>query len=235
MLYKYPTKLVKDFDAILNCPVRSSCVIASECFINGTLENLRTRKRVQSKRQELIWCFNEFGNHVYIIRSGITAISMLGKDGSETVLEILSPGWAFGLTNLFEQEKRPLIARACTCLELCRVSAHEIEKIIPKSPSLAKKVIRKLSEIPWMLACQQEINAYPLAHDRIKKLLQRLTEQLKDGNEEVQIPLTHNDIAGMTGVSRVTATRVLSILEKEGFVSLGNRCIRLNPEAIIRN
>ena len=72
------------------------------------------------------------------------------------------------------------------------------------------------------------------ASQRVKMLLIMLSDKYGSRSDEgviLNIKLTHQDIAEMSGMTRETVTRVIDKLQKAGEIEiLGNKRIRLTPD-----
>ena len=70
------------------------------------------------------------------------------------------------------------------------------------------------------------------APQRVKTLLMMLAKRYgKNAREEtiLNIRLTHQSIANMTGLARETVTRVIDVWQRNGDISTKNKLIQLNP------
>jgi CRP/FNR family transcriptional regulator, cyclic AMP receptor protein len=73
-------------------------------------------------------------------------------------------------------------------------------------------------------------------HIRIAKLILRLSARYgtRVGKEIfLNVPLTHQEIADMTGTSRQTVTSALSDLKKRGVLSIDNHRIHIESEELL--
>jgi CRP/FNR family cyclic AMP-dependent transcriptional regulator len=218
----------KPVEGTSHCPVGDRCVIASACTPAEDQKQSVVCQRLHLERGALIWCYEgESTKCVFTIRSGVAALLNYSVDGTESILGFLYEGQAFGLTHLFSKEIRPLIARAFTKVELCKLPICELERLVKTDPEVAKRVIRSLSDGYWGVVQQIKLRDILRARDRVRISLQQLAEKLDRGRGEVELPLTHEEIARLVGVNRVTITRVLHELEEEGLVELGHRSLRV--------
>jgi CRP/FNR family cyclic AMP-dependent transcriptional regulator len=218
----------KPVEGTSHCPVGDRCVIASACTLAGYQEQSVVCQRLHLDRGALIWFYNcESAMSVFTIRSGVATLLSYSEDGAESNVGFLYEGQALGLTHLFSKEIQPLIARAFTEVKLCKLPICELEKLVETDPEVVKRVIRSLSDGYWGVVQQIKLRDTLRARDRVQISLLQLAEKLDRGRGEVELPLTHQEIASLIGVNRVTVTRALHELEEEGLVELGHRNLRV--------
>lgn len=163
--------------------------------------------------------------------SGIGEFFNLDENGGETVYGLLSKGLGFGKTDLlvsFNYIERIgvvnyLFVRALTDMELCELNVGQLEQRIKDSPELNKAIINWTYAFINFTALYIGVLTTRPMHLRVKKMLALLCEFDQPGNGSTTLPITQNDLAHMLGVDRITVTRILNKLEKEGYLKLGNR------------
>ena len=164
---------------------------------------------------------------LYVLTSGLVALSYLSDDGQESILRVFGPGDVFGEVFLTVRA-RPFQAKA---LSACVVT------VIP-----AKTFLYLLSTIPrigFNFACVLSRHLVEMALDRAQASHrwsgQRLALALlklgaahgvkKEEGTAITLPLTHQILADMIGASRETVTRHLRRLKRQGVVSQHGRTL----------
>lgn len=89
-------------------------------------------------------------------------------------------------------------------------------------PTLAFSLLRYLSATVRMLSAHLDATSFLPAEKRIVRLLFNM-----DIGGSHTISCTHEELAYALGLSRVTVSRILSGLAKQGLIDLGYRNIRL--------
>ena len=218
MFYGTPNWREKLRGARRDCPVGDQCIVRSACVQPDQVGVSTPPRLAKYAKHTLIGCHGGEGSFVFAIRKGLVAPFTLSETGRETILGLLGQGQMFGQGGLFAAEARPFAALTCTEAELCRFPTRDLEELIKTDPKLAERVIGSLADSLWEAARQLEIQNQPLARNRIRALLESAAGQLGGQLEEGGLPLTHEQLAYMAGVNRVTVTRALRELEEEGFV-----------------
>ncbi len=83
---------------------------------------------------------------IFVVGSGLAQACLLGEDGPEVTLSILSQGEFFGEMALFEKKPRSATIVAKESCTVLKITGGEFLKLLDKHPEIAFKVLLKLSE-----------------------------------------------------------------------------------------
>jgi CRP-like cAMP-binding protein len=154
-------------------------------------------------------------NEVFIVCRGVVQLSTLYPNGDEGILGLICPSMPFGtpLSQLIPYE-----AIALTDVVLMRVHIMEIEQCSRLAQSLFRELMRRLQQTEMLLA----IAGYRRVDDRLRQLLELLRQEMGQVTAQgtrLTVRLTHQQIAGLIGTTRVTVTRLLREFRAEGWMS----------------
>ncbi|WP_240842312.1 Crp/Fnr family transcriptional regulator [Acidaminobacter sp. JC074] len=173
----------------------------------------------------------------YYLSKGQVKVQLVTAEGKEKTLWYTLAGNILNDVSFFHHHptNASIIANEdCEVYEFNRVTFQEI---IKKHPELAEEMLTSMSKRIRVLVHQLETSAYLKPITNVCRLLYPFSEKYgkKLGNEtHIHLELTHTEIASMTSLHRVTVTKVLSQLEKEGVLDCSNRfdiCIKA-PEKL---
>lgn len=153
-------------------------------------------------------------HEVFIVCRGIVQLSTLYPNGDEGILGLICPSMPFGIPL---SQLTPYEAIALTDVVLMRVHIMEIEQSPRLAQSLFKELLRRLQQTEMLLA----IAGYRRVDDRLRQLLELLrqeTGQVTPLGIRLSVRLTHQQIAGLIGTTRVTVTRLLREFRDEGWL-----------------
>jgi len=180
-------------------------------------------------RRHTIFLEGEKGNYVVLILSGIVKISRSATDGRVKTLALLRARDFFGEMALFLQaHERSATAEALTDVRAITIDQAEFEKLLVEYPKISLRMIQTLAH--RLQSANRQIKTLALgdSHAKLADLLLWLKDEVAAaGAGQPVIPLTHQELADMAGLSRETTTRLLNTLEKEGVVKLKNRQVAL--------
>ena len=156
----------------------------------------------------------------YYLKEGRVKSFIQSEDGGERVLNIYSAGSLFGEASFFDELPRVSSAVAMTHCQLVPIDHELVKQEIARDPELALAMMKYLSRTVRLLSHQVDQMAFRPAKWRVAKYL------LSHGTGNV-VSCTQDDIAHSVSVSRVTVSRILNELEREGLVSIGYRSVAL--------
>ncbi|MEM9215320.1 MAG: Crp/Fnr family transcriptional regulator [Cyanobacteria bacterium P01_F01_bin.150] len=153
---------------------------------------------------------------IWIVARGIVQLGTLYDTGDESLLGLACSSSPFGLplTSI-----RPYQAIALTHIDLIKVTLDEIQASTALTHSLFPHLSRRLAQSEAMAA----MAGYRRVEDRLKHLLVLLSQeigQVTEAGVRLNIRLTHQQLANAIGTTRVTITRLLSLLRQERWLTI---------------
>lgn len=166
---------------------------------------------------------DEVSDLVFVVVSGRVGVTMLRSDGQELLIDIVGPGALCGEGAAFDGLPRFSSANALEDCEALVIPAADFCKLMSSHVELAPLVVQTLALKQRMLATRlgQVTQASPEV--RITELLSQITAP-----DSPTIVLTHQQIANLIGASRITVTRAMQKLRRDGAV----RCRRGHYELV---
>ena len=180
-------------------------------------------------KRHTIFLEGEKGNYVVLIVSGIIKISRSSSDGRVKTLALLRPRDFFGEMALFlPGHERSATAEALTDCRVITIDQTDFEKLLKDVPGISLRIIQTLAH--RLQSANRQIKTLALGDSQSK--LADLLLWLKDefpgtAGTGPMIPLTHQELADLAGLSRETTTRLLNTFEQQGVVSLKSRQVHL--------
>jgi CRP/FNR family cyclic AMP-dependent transcriptional regulator len=182
----------------------------------------RVRLRRFSEGEQL-YRQDEINSHFYFIKSGLVQVSIFRRDGTEVVLENMGPNALCGEGAAFDGLPRFSSAVAVEPTEALEFDVARLEALMREDPEFALALLRLTSLKQRILALRLEHLVSNDPEERILELLSRLSEMFAVDHKmgrKILTHLTHEQIASMTGTSRVTVTRTLGRLRDKGKLSV---------------
>lgn len=186
------------------------------------------------KKNEIILHEDDTNNFMYIILFGKVKVFQSTQDGKETILAMHQSGDFFGEMSLIDGKTSPAAVMATQDSTVAIISKKNFYSLIftqnKALENLLKIFCSRLRE-SWEKI--QMLN-YKNASERIKRLFTMLSNEYGKKSDEgilLNIKLTHQDIANMSGLTRETVTRIMSKWHKDGEIKvLENKFILLSPD-----
>lgn len=181
-------------------------------------------ERLLYRKGEIIHFQGDEPEAFYMIETGRLRSYLLSEDGRQVTLEMLGPGKLFGQASYFGQVPRPTSAMAETELEMLAMDYGRLQPYLA-DPQLVREMFDLMGYSIRMLTLQIGGMAFYRADERVIQALLQLRSFSEQEADEVYC--THEELAELTGLNRVTVTRVLHILAEQGWVELHYGCIKL--------
>jgi len=185
---------------------------------------------------DLVFRSGSLGRNVYFLRSGRIKIHQLSPIGREVILWFCFPGEIFGLAEVVRGGGRVVNAQACQPSEVLSVSQERFRTFLCDHPRVAMLSMEVLSSRLRLLGDMFVNLVADDVNTRIAKLILRLSGHYgtRIGKEIfLNIPFTHQEIADMVGTSRQTATSALSMLKRQGVLSIENHRIHIESGEVL--
>jgi len=157
----------------------------------------------------------------YIIESGKIKVSILSQDGSEKILGIHDKNTLFGETAAFDGHSYFATATAVERTRLHVVDAEDFLALIDKHPKVSRLMIDAFARVVRMLVLQIEDLSFLGANKRVAHMLYKLATEIghrTDRGMMLAKKFTHEDIANLTGLSRVSVSLALNVFEELGIL-----------------
>ncbi len=187
---------------------------------------------------EILMAAGRTADRLSVVARGKLMVLRSMTSGKEVLLEVLSRGDFFGSLSPAERTPSEDIVRAQTAGCLLNVSVRQFQQILESHPRVALAVLEIVGE--RLLRARDMIQhlSASSAEVRIAHTLVRLAQKLgspQAGEALIQVPLSREDLAAMTGTTSETVSRVLSRFRRTGLIETGRRWVRvLNLEALSR-
>jgi CRP-like cAMP-binding protein len=200
---------------------------------------LDSRTRSYPKNQ-LIHYQGDPLSQIYLIKSGfIKAYTILDSGDTRTIL-ILAAGdifpLSFSATMDWSNYKIRYFYQTLGHVELLALPAEEMLEHLQRDNESLSTYMSYLAASNEAIMNQLEIMKNKKAIDKVCMLLPYLItksgKKIADNIYELQLKLSHQEIADLSGVTRETTTTLVKQLEKEGVVDQKHANWRINTSAL---
>jgi CRP/FNR family transcriptional regulator, nitrogen oxide reductase regulator len=175
----------------------------------------------QYKKDDYLFLEGEAPEALYIVRAGKVKVVRHSTDGKDVVLRVASPGQLLGTVATFDGSGYPGTAQAIEDCVVLVIARHDCLTLVSRYPVFALAVIADLGSRLRSSAEQIRSLAVERVEQRIARVLIKLAEtagtDLPEGRV-IEMPLTRQDVADMTGTTVETAIRVMSKFRRNGYI-----------------
>lgn len=163
----------------------------------------------------------------HIIKSGSVKCVKSSAEGREAVLKVLLPGDLFCCeAAVFDGAQHPGCALTVSPVSLLKISKKAYFKLLKESPEASLEIIKYLGN--RLNEAQETAKSFALerADQRIATLLVKLAERIGKPSPAgilIDIRLSRQDLADMTGLALETTIRMISKLTRKGLLGKSGR------------
>lgn len=192
-----------------------------ESVVGPVIRAAHLGKKHSFVKGEYLYRQGDVDSRFYFVLRGRIQISTMREDGSEFVLEVMGRWAICGEGAAFDGEPRFSSGIAQEDSEVIIFDVNKVCSAFREVPEFAVALLRISAMKQRILGIRTQYLASARPESRIAELLLRLADlygKPEDGGVVIDISLTHEQIAAMTGTARVTITRALKRLRDQGAI-----------------
>lgn len=183
--------------------------------------------KVQYHPNDIIYMQEDDANMLYLIIKGRVRVYLLNATGEEVTLEIIDRGRIFGESSFIYNSFRPTSVSAINEVELIACRLDDLYPYLNESKELTIALLQLMSHTCNYLTSLIK-KAY--TYNRYEKVASFLLEQSIDNQV---ICYSHEEIASLVGLSRVTVTKVINEFTKKQYIQNHYKKIKvINKKAL---
>lgn len=194
--------------------------VAGTGYLAALPEDIRRRllkhgRSRQFAKGELIQQRGDAGGEFWYIQSGSVQIGRYSVDGKLNIFALLAQGASFGEQAFLGEFPRMVDAIAGSDAILIQIGEAEFQRAIASDASVARILLKAMAH---MLQHTFDLLEAGRSLTAVQRLAQALIRFCKDGDREVTVPVTQQELADLIGVSRVTLGKALEKLEQSACI-----------------
>lgn len=188
----------------------------------------RSFRQQHYNENDLIQVAGEAADRLSIVAAGMVKMVRPTLDGQDVLLDFLGPGEHFGsLAKLGDATYREdVTAQTPVCVLF--TTAAGFQELLQRYPAVALATLEMVAgRLRSAQSVIEQLSAYPVEH-RVAATLLHLADKSgkeKDGHTLIDMPLSRQDIADMTGAKVETVSRIMSEFRREELIDSGRRWI----------
>lgn len=212
----------------IDCKVRSESIFCE--LKTGEVLLLDSEKKcISYKKGQSIFGEGLYPRGLYCVSEGKIKITQLGIDGKEQIVHLAKVADVMGYRAILSGDKYSCSAVALEDSLLCFIPKDVFFSLVEKNSKLAFQVIHLFSKELKEAENKITNTAQRPVKERIAQCLLLLKERYgfkKDGCT-INVIITREEIANISGTTRETATRVLFGLKDDQIIDLSGKKIKI--------
>lgn len=186
-------------------------------------------------RKTNIYTFDDSANEIILLRKGLIKIVATGINGVLRNIGILGPGSILGEAAFFHEGKYKHIIICVEDSDGYVFNRTTVENVILATQNLALYMMRNLASKSYLMSTQLECASFMSSRQIIANYLFHLGKEQEKGSwiytKMSLLPLTI--IAELQGLHRVTVTKIINSLKKDGIINTRSRIEIEDPDALL--
>jgi CRP-like cAMP-binding protein len=192
----------------------------------------------QKERHAFFYHQQDPATHFYILIDGQVRLGEVTADGHQVLVRFVGAGEALGIIAVLKNSEYPLAAQAVEDCHAWGWNSEALNQLMERFPQIAINGLRLVSERWHELEERYRELATEQVERRLARALLRLVRPVGrkvEGGIMIDLPLTRQDMADMTGTTQYTVSRIISRWEHENLIKTGRGWVLIrNPHALNR-
>jgi CRP-like cAMP-binding protein len=173
----------------------------------------------------------------YLLLNGRIKLTQVTPDGQEIILRYASPGESFGLIAVLTEQTYPVSAYVVNNSRILVWQRSEMNTLMGRMPTMAMNALRILSGRVREFQDRIRELSTERVEQRIARAVLRLAHQTGKKVPQgifLDLPISRQDLAEMTGTTLFTVSRTLSKWETMGLIITGREQIIIHaPHGLV--
>lgn len=171
--------------------------------------------------------------YLFVVAHGRAKAYRDTEDGRTVVVDLLAPGDFAGGVDTLGAPRYGETVEAIGTLCALRIGAEDFRDLLTRYPEVALRVVDHLTGLLETARSRATEHATRGVAERVAATLLRIADKFGEAHAEfgdhgstgtlLELPLTRADLAGMTGSTPESVSRVMSRLRREGIIDSGRR------------
>jgi CRP-like cAMP-binding protein len=176
--------------------------------------------------------------HAYVLVEGRVKMIQITPNGQQITLRIMTPGQTYGgIALLNPRAGYPATAQAVENSTALAWDTQHLRQLVEKEPSISLNVMSLMHGYISELQERQKALVTDRVEQRIARILLKLAAQSGkkiDDGVLIDLPITRQDIAEMSGTTLYTVSRTLNEWDRGGLLEIGReRVVICEPHVLV--
>jgi CRP/FNR family cyclic AMP-dependent transcriptional regulator len=191
--------------------------------MDRTAAFIRSQSTKHFDQNEILIYQDEKPQKLFAIRSGFVKVHTIAPNGADQIVWLAKKYDFIPLDFLFgKNETSPFFYTAFTNVDVFAVDRNTFLDFVKNDNEalmgISEALAIKYSELLMHLNAVQQSKATNKVLDTLNFLASRFASDEKKGHYEVSLPLTHQDVASLAGLTRETTSIELRRLKDKGLI-----------------
>lgn len=178
---------------------------------------------------EAVHLAGQRARRLYVVATGTAKVTRSSVEGTEVLLDVARPGDFFGALPVLGSDTYRESVWALTPLCVLSLDVDTFDEILDQHPSVARAGLAVMAGRLEQARAHTHALSAATSEQRIAAALVMLADRAGaprgHGRILLDLPLSRDDLAALTGTASETVSRVLAKLQRDGVVETGRRWV----------
>lgn len=205
--------------------------------MRATLQQIFERGPTKTYDKDDIIIFEgDYVNDLFYVESGYVKVYNFMNNGNERIIFVYSPGDVFPLTtHLTRREAAGYFYAAMTEVQVRTIKPAQLDEQLKNNIEKGEKLIEYINEVNQEFFQRIDVLSVNDTRRKIIALFAFLAKKIGTEDDggliKIDLPITHQDVANMSGLTRESASRQIATLKDEGLIT-GARKLSVNESKL---
>ena len=181
----------------------------------------------------------DIATHAYVLVKGRVKMMQITPSGQQIALRIMTPGQTYGgIAMLKPKSGYPATAQAEEDSTALAWKTEDLRQLAKSEPGISLNIMSLMHGYISELQERQKALLTNRVEQRIARILLKLSAECGKKIDEgilINLALTRQDIAEMSGTTLFTVSRTLNEWDRDGLLKIGReRVVICNPHGLVR-
>jgi len=213
--------------------IEKSCAVSKLGSHELALLNENSRER-EFKAGEVILHEGSLTSHIIYLKSGLVKEYLKVPNQKEQILQIVKSLSYLGLPSLFGDRVNNYSYAAMTDIRVCYIDMNVFQTFIRENGNFAFEILVSISRDSLNNFHRVMSQSQKKAYGKVADALQYFSQYVYESDSFV-LPFTRQEFADLIGISRESATRVLTHFHQEGILKVDLKHITILQSGKLSN
>lgn len=213
-----------------DCKVKScAAAVLNTTEINLVNENSR---ETHFRKGDIILHEGSMTSHIIYLKSGLVKEYQKGPGDTEQILQIVKKFTYLGLPSLFGDRINHYSYAALEDIVVCYIDLSVFNQLIRQNGNFAFEILVSVSRDSLNNFHRFMSQSQKKTYGRVADVLIYFSDIIYE-SESFEVPFTRQELADLIGISRESATRVLTKFKEDGILKIDGRTIEITKPELL--
>ncbi len=211
-------------------PVVTQSALFNELSDDDLTAVMNAGRIIKIPEGEFFFHQGEDADMMYVLLTGRVKLSQVSGDGQQIIIDYFGPGNGLGVIVALSYMEYPLSSEAIEPCTAVGWSRETMRQLMREYPQLGLNGINMIGRRFALLQKRLQEMATERVEQRVARAILRLVRQFGRRTESgvlLDIPITREELAQLTGTNLYSVSRILSKWEQAGYIHTGRKEIIL--------